>query len=122
MAKLLLIDDSTDLRTLLELKFAELGHHVLTAADGVRGLQMVLNHPLDLVLLDLNMPHRDGLETLRLIHSTQPRLKVLIITALIDDAGRAEAQALGVAGILLKPVSFKELSAVVTAALEAPGR
>ncbi len=119
MARLLLIDDSADFRTIFERKFTELGHEVLTAGDGVRGLQVVMSAPVDLVLLDLNMPHRGGLETLRLIHSLQSPARVMIITALIDDAARAEARALGVTNILLKPVSMKDLVAAVAGVLAA---
>ena len=120
MARLLLIDDNADFRTVFERKFAELGHQVLTAGDGVRGLQVVMNSPVDLVLLDLNMPHRGGLETLRLIRSLTIQSRVMIITALLDDAARIEAQQLGVKDFLLKPVSVKNLVAAVEAALERP--
>lgn len=120
MAKLLLIDDSTDFRTVFERKFTELGHQVVTAGDGVRGLQVVMTAPLDLVLLDLNMPHRGGLETLRLIRSTQPKTRVMIISALVDDAARAEARTLGVVDIILKPVGMKELITAVDTVLARP--
>ena len=93
---------------------------MLTAGDGVRGLQVVMNSPVDLVLLDLNMPHRGGLETLRLIRSLTIQSRVMIITALLDDAARIEAQQLGVKDFLLKPVSVKNLVAAVEAALERP--
>lgn len=118
MPRLLLIDDNPDFRAVFQRKFAALGYDVATAADGVRGLQLVLDLPVDLVVLDLRMEYRDGLETLRLIRSVQPAARVIILSALIDAAAQAEAQALGVRDILLKPIGIKDLAAAVRQALE----
>lgn len=109
MANFLLVDDNADFRLMLQLKFSSLGHKVFVAGDGVRGLQIVMDNMLDIILLDMSMPHRGGLETLRLIRSIQPKVKVFIVTALIEEDARKEAHKLEVADILLKPVSIKDL-------------
>ncbi len=117
MSKILLIDDDADFRFVLKQEFADAGHEVLTAQDGVWGFQAVLDVPVDLILLDWAMPHRGGLETLRLIRTVQPGVPVIIVTALLDEASRAAARQLGVKEIVFKPVSIKDLMAVVQRAL-----
>ena len=117
MSTLLLIEDNTDFRTVLQRRFEQMGYQVLAAPDGVRGLQVVMDASPDLTLLDLNMPYRDGLETLRLIRSVKPDMKVMIVTAVMDDPAQAEARKLGVADILFKPVSIQDLAAAVSRAL-----
>ena len=116
MTKILLIDDEADFRTVLQREFAELGYQALVAPDGVRGLQLVMDAPVDIILLDLNMPYRDGMETLRLIRAVRPEAKVIILTALMDQAAQTEARRLGVDEIMFKPVSMKDLIAAVQTA------
>ena len=117
MSTLLLVEDNTDFRTVLQRRFEQMGYQVLTAPDGVRGLQVVMDNTPDLILLDLNMPYRDGLETLRLIRTVKPGMKVMIVTAVMDDPAQAEARKLGVTDILFKPVSIQDLAAAVSRAL-----
>jgi CheY-like chemotaxis protein len=117
---ILLVDDNADFRIIFQRKFTDLGYEVLTAPDGVRGLQLVLNASPDLVLLDMSMPHRGGLETLRLIRSVQPQAKVILLTGYIEDDARLEAQELGVSDVILKPVSIKDLAQSIEAVLHEP--
>ena len=122
MPTLLIIDDDADFRTLIERKFSPLGYEVIAAADGVQGLQMVMSNPsIDLILLDLHMPARDGLETLKMIRSVRPEAKVIIVTAYFDDEAFAKAIAgplpKEVSAILHKPVTSKDLNEAVQKAL-----
>lgn len=121
MSTLLLVEDNTDFRTVFQRRFEQLGYKVLTAPDGVRGLQVVMDTPLDLIVLDLNLPYRGGLETLRLIRSIRPNLKVMIVTAVMDDLAQVEARRLGVAEIVFKPVGINDLAAAVSQALGQAG-
>lgn len=111
---ILVVEDNADFRTLVRRKLIGMGYRVLTAPDGVRGLQVMLNANVDLALLDLDMPHRGGLETLRLIRATNNKLKVIIVSAAVDERARREATELGVTKILTKPVPLKDLAAAVT--------
>ena len=117
MSKILLIDDDADFRLIFERKFTDLGHEVTTAADGVRGLQVVMETSVDLILLDLNMPHRGGVETLRFIRSVNPNVPVIILTGLMDEAAQAQIKDWSVKNVLFKPVRIKELVATVDKAL-----
>lgn len=121
MTCLLLVDDNADFRVVFQRKFVELGYRVLAAPDGVRGLQAVLDEPVDLIVLDLRMPYRDGLETLRLIRSVRPAVPVVILSALVEPGTEAQVRELGVAEVLLKPISIRDLAGVIQRALGADG-
>lgn len=121
MSTLLMVEDNTDFRTVFQRRFEQMGYKVLTAPDGVRGLQVVMDTPLDLIVLDLSMPYRDGLETLRLIRTVKPNLKVMIVTAMMDDPAQVEARRLGVTEIIFKPVGINDLAAAVGRALGQAG-
>jgi CheY-like chemotaxis protein len=97
MHSVLLVDDNADFRLIFQRKFADLGYQVLTVGDGVRGLQVVMEQPVDVILLDWNLPHRNGLETLRLIRSMKPEVPVVVITAFIDEAAWKMRAAWGLA-------------------------
>lgn len=113
MHTVLLVDDNADFRLVFQRKFADLGYQVVTVGDGVRGLQVVMEQPIDVILLDWNLPHRNGLETLRLIRSITKEMPVVIITAFIDDAAIEDARRLGVSDILYKPMGIKTLAHTV---------
>ena len=108
MAKILIVDDDGDLRTLLGLCFLRRGHSIVVAGDGAVGLQCVATHAPDQLVTDLNMPVLDGLELLR-----QPRaaghadLPVIVLTARADQ--RAAAIAAGADAFLVKPVPLRQL-------------
>lgn len=117
MPKILIIDDDADFRLIFERKFTDLGHEVLSAADGVRGLQVVMDTPVDLILLDLNMPHRGGVETLRFIRSVKPEVPVIILTGLMDETAQAQIKDWSVKSVVYKPIRIKELVSTVEKAL-----
>lgn len=117
MSTLLIVEDNADFRTVFQRRFEQLGYRVLTAPDGVRGLQVAMDAPLDLVILDVNMPYRSGLDTLRLIRSVKPDLRVMIVTAVMDEPVEVEARKLGVSEIIFKPVGIQDLAAAVSRAL-----
>ena len=117
MTTILLVDDDADFRTVLDQELTDQGYRVIDAPNGVWGFQTILDRAVDLVLLDWNMPHRSGLETLRLIRTVQPDAKVIVVTALMDDASRNAARQLGISEVIFKPISIKDLLAAVQRAL-----
>jgi two-component system, OmpR family, KDP operon response regulator KdpE len=120
MTKILLVDDDPDFRTILKKSLTAKGYEVITAGDGVRGLQAVMDLPLDLILLDLHMPHRDGLETLRLIRAVQAQAKIMILTGYVSEAEQVEARKWGVSDVMLKPITMKLLIDTIGERLAAP--
>jgi DNA-binding NtrC family response regulator len=77
----LIIDDEAEIRESLQTLLEMEGFAVETAADGEAGLQRIGEHPFDLILLDLALPGRNGMEILAEIRSHETGLPVIMITA-----------------------------------------
>ncbi|MGB8967672.1 MAG: response regulator, partial [Candidatus Sulfotelmatobacter sp.] len=77
----LIIDDEAEIRESLQTLLEMEGFVVETADTGEAGLQRIGEQPFDLVLLDLALPGRDGMDILAEIHAQEPRLPVIMITA-----------------------------------------
>jgi DNA-binding response OmpR family regulator len=118
MARILVIDDENNIRMMLKLALAHIGHTVETAADGYEGLEkFATGSDWDLVLLDQRMPGMEGLEVLREIRRRQPDTCVLMITAFGTIDLATEAIAAGATDFLRKPFTVETLRKAVSAAL-----
>jgi CheY-like chemotaxis protein len=118
-ARILVVDDSPEiqryLRALLELD----SYKVETASSGDEALQSLCQGSApDVVLLDLQMPGMDGLETLRRLKQVQSNLKVIMCSGVDDPAKIREAVLLGAHGYLVKPVQHLYLSAAIERCLK----
>jgi CheY-like chemotaxis protein len=120
MAKILVVDhDARNLRfgvTMLE----KAGHEVLSAKDGIEGIEAAVAHAPDLVLMDVQMPDMDGVTALKRLR-TEPRcasMKVVALTALAMSGDRERLLAEGFDGYFEKPIRYKEFLANVTVLLE----
>jgi CheY-like chemotaxis protein len=111
LAKILIVDDDGDLRTLLGLCFLRRGHTIVVAGDGAAGLAGVAAHAPDLVVTDVMMPVLDGLAFLQRLraegHATLP---VIVVSARADQ--QAAALAAGATAFLAKPVGLRQLVAL----------
>ena len=108
MAKILIVDDDGDLRTLLGLCFLRRGHSIMVAGDGAAALACLAAYAPDLLVTDLNMPVLDGLELLRRLRANGYHdLPVIVLTARSDQ--RAAAITAGADAFLVKPVPLREL-------------
>ena len=87
------------------------------AGDGRQGLDRALTGEYDMVLLDLILPHRDGLEILREVRAARPTLPVIILTARGEESDRVDGLRLGADDYVVKPFSLKELLARIAAVL-----
>jgi two-component system nitrogen regulation response regulator GlnG len=119
MSKLLLIDDEEDVRYSLERTFAADGIELATAASGEEGLKVIPKFKPDLVLMDVRMTGMTGLETLRKIRATEPKLLVILMTAYGTTQTAIEAMKLGAYDYLLKPFDIPKLKELVANALKA---
>ena len=93
------------------------GYRVLESGDGHDGLEMAVRHDYDLLLLDLVLPGKDGLEILREVRKTRPTQPVIILSARGEEDDRVEGLKLGADDYVVKPFSVKELLARVEAVL-----
>ncbi|TMQ30221.1 MAG: response regulator transcription factor [Planctomycetota bacterium] len=93
------------------------GYTVSEAADGERGLAEALRRGVDLVLLDLLLPKRDGLDVLAEVRKVRPTLPVIILTARGAEEDRVRGLKMGADDYVVKPFSARELLARVEAVL-----
>jgi DNA-binding response OmpR family regulator len=93
------------------------GYTVSEAADGDAGLETALRRDAGLVLLDLLLPRRDGLEVLAELRKTRPNLPVIILTARGSEDDRVRGLKMGADDYVVKPFSARELIARVEAVL-----
>ena len=127
MARILLIDDDADVRTLAVHELEAAGHEVRTAGDGAEGLALQRASPADVVVTDIFMPEKEGVETIRELREEFPRIKIIAITGggrlhasqrpfgtrALDTVGRH----LGVIAVLHKPFDAGELLGSIESAL-----
>ena len=116
--KILLADDDPAVRQILCRLLADEGYAVLTAANGEEALAVAKSTSFDLVLLDLNMPIKDGWETFEDLANQQPMLPIILITARPNQLFPALAS--GVVALLEKPLDFTTLFSTIHNLLEEP--
>ncbi len=98
------------------------GYEVTEAADGVRGYEEAIKTGVDLVLLDLLLPRRDGFEVLLELRKIRPTLPVIILTARGSEDDRVRGLKMGADDYVVKPFSGRELLARVEALLRRVAR
>jgi len=115
---ILVVDDETEIREGLEMLLTSEGYGVSSAETGASGLAKLEERPFDLLLLDVSLPDRNGLDLLREIRLRDPQLSVVLITAYgsIDMARQAFKS--GAMDYITKPWSNDELLAQVAQAVE----
>lgn len=101
--RILVADDHPMIRTAIEVLLRGTQHEIVgTAGSGEETLRLLDETRPDLLLLDLQMPGGGGMAVLRQARAERPRIKVVLLTAAIDDGSLMEAKALGVDGMVLK--------------------
>src|SRR5690349_15882016 len=122
MARILLIDDDDLLRTALRLTLAHFGHTVIEARDGKEGMRLFPTAAADLVITDIVMPEKEGLEVLMELRKQRPPVKIIAISGggrVSPDDYLNTARQMGAARVLAKPFTNEELLATVDALLTA---
>src|ERR1700735_296130 len=115
---ILVVDDESEIREGLEMLLASEGYGVSSAGTGASGLTLLGEKPFDLLLLDVSLPDRNGLDLLRAIHRRDPELAVVLITAYGSiDMARAAFKS-GAQDYITKPWSNDELLVQVAQAVE----
>lgn len=122
MRRILVCDDEDVLRTLVREVLSE-AYEIVEAEDGEQALARALERRPDLVILDMMMPGRSGIEVLRAVrgHPELARTPVLMLTARTQPADREAAERAGADSYLAKPFSPLGLVRAVEELLERPG-
>jgi DNA-binding response OmpR family regulator len=115
--RILVVEDDDAIRRGLVDALRFQGYDVLEAASGTEGLAQALLPEFDLLLLDLVLPGRDGLEILREVRLALPTLPVIVLTARGDENDRIAGLGLGADDYVVKPFSIRELLARIEAVL-----
>ncbi len=107
--KVLIVDDEPDIREILELLLSSNGYEVFSSSDGENAIRILKeNHFIDLMILDVMMPHEDGITVVKKIREFS-KVPVLFLTAKTQESDKEEAYANGGDDFLGKPFSQNEL-------------
>ena len=117
MTHVLLIEDDSRIREIVERGLGARGYVVSSAPDGEAGIDLASKLDVDLVLLDLILPGKKGLDVLEELRSLKPRLPVIALTAMDDTGSKVGGLDAGVDDYITKPFSIEELAARVRARL-----
>lgn len=111
MSHILIVDDSPTIRRMVRASLAPLGTDVIEAASGLEAIEQLALGPVQLMVLDLNMPDMHGLEVLGFIRANQKfqQLPVIVLTTRDDDASRTAAMQAGATAYLTKPFTPQAL-------------
>ena len=120
----LIIEDEVDIRNFASRVLELEGYQVLKASDGTRGMEIIRENSVALVLLDLRLPGRDGWSVLREIRRDTELLKipVIVITAVADTTVKRKTLQMGATKYLLKPMSAHSLAKSIASILQSSGK
>lgn len=119
-ARILVIDDEPDLRTLYELTLLREGYSVETAGDVQSALHQIAERQFDVVLTDMRLPDGSGVQILEQLRQQQRPERCIVITAHGSAENAVESLKSGAFDYLTKPVDLKQFRTAVSAALHAP--
>jgi CheY-like chemotaxis protein len=112
-AKVLVVDDEQSMRELLRLHLANQGYQVLAAEDAIVAGHMVVEEKPDLLIVDVHMPYMDGYEFVSALKSDPETRDIPVIFLSTDDNVATQANRLGAAAYLSKPLTADRLLQVV---------
>ena len=113
----LIVEDEPGIVDFVERGLRAHGFEVLSARDGVSGTELALREAVDLMVLDLMLPKRGGMEVMAAVHTAKPSLPVIILTARSEVQQRIAGLDAGAVDYLTKPFSLNELAARIRAQL-----
>ena len=117
-ASILIVEDNEDFALTIADVLRKKKYEVKPVFTGEEGLEYVRNHLVDLVLLDIRLPGKSGLEVIRELKDLDPDIVVIMMTAFADIEPAIEAMKMGAFDYLVKPFDLEELRLVVSKALE----
>jgi two-component system alkaline phosphatase synthesis response regulator PhoP len=116
-ARILVVEDEPNMVVGLRDNFEFEGYEVITASDGIEGLERALKESPDLVVLDVMMPRMSGLEVCKQLRAKRASLPIIMLTARGQEVDKVVGLELGADDYVTKPFSIRELLARVKAVL-----
>ncbi|MCC3372426.1 response regulator transcription factor [Cohnella sp. REN36] len=113
---IMVVDDDSDIRDILQLYLHNEGYHVLEAENGLQALEIVQATPVQLIILDVMMPHMDGIRACLKIRETSS-IPIIMLSAKEEDIDKITGLTTGADDYVTKPFSLMELMARVKAQL-----
>lgn len=118
MGKLIaVVDDEERIRGMICSFLQNEGYATMEAEDGIKAVELVKNHDVDLVLLDIMMPHKDGYEVLQDIRGVRRTMPIIMLTAKTEEIDKLLGLEMGADDYITKPFSMRELAARIKAVL-----
>lgn len=119
MCQILIAEDEPRIAAFIEKGLKKHGYRTLIAGDGARAIELALVYPVDLMLLDLGLPIKDGWKVLEELQARQKKPPVIIIvTARDEESDRTNRVRFAVDGYVVKPFRFNELLTQVQTQLQ----
>ena len=115
---ILIAEDEDRLAAFVEKGLKRNGFETIVAADGIQSLIAIEQQPVDLLLLDLRLPIKDGWAVLRETRPQHPDLPIIVVTAMTDERDRQRVFQAGANDYLPKPFKFSDLLAKIKLYLE----
>jgi PAS domain S-box-containing protein len=116
---ILIIDDENQICNSLKYFFEDEGYNVFTALDGVQGISIFLSEKVDIVITDLRMPKKDGLEVMQAIHQYNPETPMIVISGVGNEDDIINALRMGAKDYIKKPIQdMNRIGSVVKHILE----
>jgi DNA-binding response OmpR family regulator len=112
-----IVDDEIKIRKMIQSFLQNEGFETLEAGDGNEAAQLVENHEVDLLLLDIMMPFKDGFQILREIRMNHKKIPVIMLTAKSEEIDKLLGLEMGADDYITKPFSMRELVARIRAVL-----
>ena len=107
--RVLLVDDEKEFVSYTAKRLSARGMHVQIAYNGSSALELIAEHPVDVVVLDLLMPEMDGFEVFQNIKKVRPGTQVIMLSGHVDQEAVEQGEALGVVDYIRKPCDFSTL-------------
>ncbi len=118
MFNILLCEDDINILRLMKLRLTNSGFNVFCAEDGVKGLEVFSNNHIDLMIIDVMMPNKNGLELLKEIRAIGSNTPAIMVTAKGSLEDKTQGFLVGVDDYMVKPIEFEELLLRINALLK----
>ena len=109
MIKFLVVDDETGVSHQLKEFMEQRGYSAIAATSGPEAIKLIKNEKPNIVVLDIVMEGMTGIDVLREIRKINPKIRVIMLTALEDDKTRKTCQGLGASAYITKPYNFENV-------------